>query len=543
MTVLPAQLRQAIEIVQAEQAWREETAHWGPAETADAVHRVLSGDGPEERLLARRLAVQAYHSYERFLWQCWPILEPSDPLEWTWFLSLICRALERVTRGEIRELLICMPPGFAKSLLASVFWPAWWWLRDPSQRFLTLSSSDRLKTKDSRRMREVLRSPWYRRLVVELDAAKRTPGWEISKDQDEKVYFENSARGGRFAYATGGSVTGDRGHGQIIDDPHQIKHVLGSTEQVAAALGKAHDKVDVVLPSRVIDRRKAWRVTIQQRVHQDDVAGRQIEDPDIAKIILPMHAFSEDHPWRHPEDPRAEGELLDPVRMPEELVQKEARKLERQAPGQARAQHEQQPVPAGGGTFQRVWMRHYTHRPERPPEPYHEIVTCMDATFGSKGKSASHVALCTWGRIGVKHYLLDRVRRRMSYVEMRQAARDQVARWKGHLVIEVKALGPALVEELKAELPAVIPFLPDPYGGKEARAQLSTPYWASGNVELPPIELCPWIIDWKNFVAAFPGTLERDDVDAMTTYFLWQHQRNLKGDNPVMRGLRGLAGR
>lgn len=548
-------------MLRAEQAWRAEAERWGPVETMAAVDRALTGTDEESKLLARRLAMQAYGSLERFVWQCWPVLEPSTPLEWAWYHTLVCRTLERVTAGELRQVLMCLPPGTNKSRLASVNWPAWVWLRDPGHRFLTLSVSDKVATRDSRYMRELLRAPWYKRLIVELDAAKRTPAWTIAKDQDEKVRFENSARGARFGYATGSNIMGDRGHGILIDDPHQVPDVLGSTDQVAAALGKAHDKVDVVLPTRVVDRRTAWRVTIQQRVHQDDVAGRQIDDPDVYKVILPMHALSEDHPWRHPDDPRAEGELLDPVRMPEEIVAKEALKLERQAPGQARAQLEQQPVPAGGGTFQRKWMGNvYPWDPQRPPAhlpegwvsqgkwmgKYDELVTVVDATFGGKGKSASHVAIQTYARIGERHLLVDRIRQRMGYIETRQTVKAQALKWRGPVVVELKALGAAIVEELQGEIPGVIAFTPDPYGGKEARAQLATPPWWSGQVYLPDVSFCPWITEWRNFVASFPGTLERDDVDAMSMYFLWTQERRahtggIKALNNAVSGL--LSGR
>lgn len=534
-----------------------------PARRRLQVEHVLAGRDTAGRDLERLLATEAYDSLPSFVMQCWSVLEPDIPLEWAWYHELICRTLMRVTAGELRQVLICIPPGTNKSRLASVMWPAWVWLRNPGHRFLTLSSSDKVATRDSRYMREIIRSPWYKRLVATLAQMERTPAWSVSKDQDEKVRFENSARGARYGYATGGNIMGDRGHGVLIDDPHQVPDVLGSTEQVAAALGKAHDKVDVVLPSRVVDRRTSWRVTIQQRVHQDDVAGRQIDDPDVYKIILPMHAFAEDHPWRHPEDPRAEGELLDPVRMPEEVVRKEAEKLERQAPGQARAQLEQQPVPAGGGTFQRAWTKHrYPWDPQRPPASldvaagwssqgkwaakYDEIVTVVDATFGSKSSSASHVSALTWGRIGERHLLLDRVRRRMSYIETRQTVKDQALKWRGPVVIELKALGAALVEELQAEVPAVIGWLPDPYGGKEARAQLVTPFFWGGNVWLPEAEFCPWIVEWLNFVCSFPGTLERDDVDAMSMYFLWYQERkahtgSIKALNNAVSGL--LQGR
>jgi predicted phage terminase large subunit-like protein len=521
----------------------------GPAKRLRGVEVILQGKDTPGRDIERAFAEDAYQSLAAFTQQCWHVLEPGRELEWGWHLDLICRTLEQVTTGDLRNVVICVPPGFAKSLLASVFWPAWWWLRKPTERFLTLSSSDAIATRDSRRMREVVRSPWYQRLVAHQVARGRVPAWDFAKDQDEKVRFENTLRGGRFCFATGGSITGERGDGVLIDDPHQVKDVLGSTEQVAAALGKAHEKVDVVLPSRVNDRRTAWRVTIMQRVHQDDVAGRQLADPAVHKVVLPMHAFGLDHPWRHPEDPRAPGELLDPVRMPEEIVQAEAEKLERSAPGQARAQHEQEPIAASGGTFQRSWMgQRYTWDPQRPPKPYTEIVATVDATFKEgKGKGSAYVSIQVWGRIGwTAYYLLDEVHERLSYVATRQACRDIAKKWRlAAMLVEEKANGAALIDDLKSEIPCVVAFVPDRHGDKVARAQLSTPMWQAGGVWLPEPSFCPWVGDYCNELAGFPAALLKDRIDAMSQLFLWwRDRRGTAGDGAaVMNAMAGLLAR
>lgn len=517
-----------------------------PAMRLAGIDRVMQGKDTPGRDLERALAEEAHRSLSAFVQQCWTVLEPGRGLDWGWHLELICNTLERVTAGELQQVVICVPPGFAKSLLGSVFWPAWVWLRKPTERFLTLSSSDAIATRDSRRMREVVRSPWYQRLVAHQVAQKRVQPWDFAKDQDEKVRFENTARGGRFCFATGGSITGERGDGVLIDDPHQVKDVLGSTDQVAAALGKAHEKVDVVLPSRVNDRRTAWRVTIMQRVHQDDVAGRQLQDPAVHKVVLPMHAFDRDHPWRHPDDPREPGELLDPVRMPEEIVVAEAEKLERSAPGQARAQHEQEPIAAGGGTFQRAWMgQRFTWDPQRPPRPYTEVVVTVDATF-KETKKAAFVSIQVWGRQGwTAYYLLDEVHARMSYVASRQAIKDIATKWRPNAVlVEEKANGAALIDDLKGEVPSVVPFVPDKYGDKVARAQLSTPMWQGGGVWLPEGSFCPWVSDYTNELAAFPGGLIKDRIDAMSQLFLWWRERRGEGGGSAAlnRGMAGLLG-
>jgi predicted phage terminase large subunit-like protein len=518
-------------------AWQVDERPWMVAarartawarERIEAVTQCLEGRDTPARDLERALAEEASRSLASFTAQLWHVLEPTTALDWWWHLDLICDTLERVSAGELRRVLLCVPPGTAKSLITSVMWPSKWWLNNPSERFLTLSSSDKIAIRDSRRMRDVVRSPWYRRLVAQQVASGRIRDWTLAKDQSEKVRFESTARGGRFGFSTGGSITGERGNGVLVDDPHQIKDVLGTQEHISLALGKAHEKMDVVLPTRVNDRRTAWFVTMLQRVHQEDVASREIDDPDVYKVILPMHAYEVGDPWRHPDDPREPGELLDPVRLPEELVRKEAAKLERQAPGQAAAQHEMRPVPAGGATFKRAWMRNiYDWDPQRPIRPYTEVAITVDATF-KKTKSGAFNSFQVWGRYDwVRYFLLDEIHERISFVDQVRILKDLEQKWRPDFtLVELKGNGEAIVDELKLSVPSVIGFMPDRYGDKMTRAQLATSLWQGEGVWLPDSERCPWISDWKNEVAMFPGSTLKDRVDSMSQLFLhWKEKR------------------
>lgn len=504
-------------------------------------------DTPEKDLLERALAVDAHESLASFVQQLWPVLEPATPLEWTWFLDLLCRELEAVTAGETRDLLICVPPGTMKSLLTSVFWLSWWWLRNPAKRHLTLSGSDSVATRDSWKMRQVVTSEWYGRLRSQVAAIYGVPDWGLSKDQNQKVNFVNTEMGSRQCFSTGGSIMGNRGDGYLVDDPHQIDDVIGTAEHVANALGAAHDKIDIALPTRVNDQRTAWRVLILQRVHQDDAAARFLARGYGRAVILPMHAFPLDHPWRHPDDPREPGELLDPVRLDEERVRRLAEQLESRGPGQARAQFEQQPVPPGGAMFARAWMaQRYEWDPQRPATPYDEVVVTIDATFKAT-KRGSFVSIQVWGRKGwIAYYLLDEVHARIGYLDTKQALRDLEAKWRpAAILIEDAANGPALLDELKREFPAVIGITA--VGDKVARATSCTPMWQGGGVWLPPSAYAPWISDWCNEVCSFPGGTDKDRVDAMAQLFRWWAERrgttSLATKNANLRGLLTRLGR
>lgn len=483
------------------------------------------------------LAVEARRSFSAFVMQLWPVLEPGRDLEWNWHLDVICGELESVVRGEVQELLICVPPGFAKSLLVSVLWPAWWWLRDPTKRFLTLSSSDPLASRDSWRMRLVLTSDRYRRMV-EYHATNGARRWELRKDMHAKVSFANDALGSRQCFAIGGSVMGHRGDVVINDDPNQIKDALGSPEQVRRRFEEVANYVETILPSRVNDIRTAVFVTIQQRVHELDTAGRIIRRGTARIVVLPMH-FDPYHPQRYAGDPRTEpGELLDPGRFPQESVDILASKLS-QFPGQVEAQLEQRPVPPSGGLFKRAWtLRRYTFDPQRSGKAWTEVVLSVDCTFkGTDGTDL--VALHVWAREGwANRYLLDRIAAQMSYVDLRQAVRDMHAKWRPDaILIEEKANGAAVLSDLADEVPGLVPFVPDSYGNKYTRAQLSTPGWMAGNYWLPDASIpgCEWVGDFVKYLCAFPLGEYDDDVDAMSQVHLWWRERELSADSESFR--------
>ncbi|MGL4619892.1 MAG: hypothetical protein ACRCZS_12665, partial [Chroococcidiopsis sp.] len=86
--------------------------------------------------------------YQNSLWEfflkAWEVLEPSTPLAVNWHLELICEYLELVDEGKIKKLLINIAPRHLKSIIVSVIYPCWQWLRRPSLRSIYLSYSSSL---------------------------------------------------------------------------------------------------------------------------------------------------------------------------------------------------------------------------------------------------------------------------------------------------------------------------------------------------------------------------------------------------------------
>ncbi len=99
-----------------------------------------------------------------FAARCFYDLNPQTALEMNWHLEVIADKLMAVRRGQIRRLIINLPPRHLKSLLASVAFPAWCLGRDPSAQILCVSYAQDLADKLARDCRSIMMSPWYRRI-------------------------------------------------------------------------------------------------------------------------------------------------------------------------------------------------------------------------------------------------------------------------------------------------------------------------------------------------------------------------------------------
>jgi len=267
----------------------------------------------------------------------------------------MCDHLEAVHRGDIRNLLITVPPGTMKSLLVSVFFQCWEWgpMGRPDLRYLATSFSDENVTRDSDKVRKLLESPKYRELW----------GDQVQPGQRWGVYkFTNSAGGERDCRSFG-SLTGGRGDRVLIDDPHSVRTAESDTQREETVRLYREGATD-----RLNDISRSATIVIMQRLHSKDVAGEILAlDVGFVHLNLPMEfeaanrcrtvlrPANEDHPEVVFEDPRKiEGELLFPERFPAADVAR----LKRIKGSYAWAgQYQQRPAPREGGLFKREWFQ------------------------------------------------------------------------------------------------------------------------------------------------------------------------------------------
>lgn len=295
---------------------------------AEAERERVARDAEKIRAACRTLA--------GFVREAWPVLHPGTPYIHGWHIDAICAHLEAITDGRINRLLINVPPGTMKSLLVSVFWPAWEWTFRPELQYLTTSYSEAYVKRDSRRMRDLVSSEWYQAL------------WPLSLPRTAEISFENSRRGFREGKPFA-SLTGGRGDRVIIDDPHSTE-----TAESEADRNTAIRVFRESVPTRLNDPERSAIIVIMQRLHEEDVSGQILKlGLGYEHLMLPME-FEPERRCRTSigfEDPRTEeGELLFPERFPRHVVERDKVPMGSYA---VAGQFQQRPAPRSGGMFQR----------------------------------------------------------------------------------------------------------------------------------------------------------------------------------------------
>src|SRR5579864_1059481 len=457
---------------------------------------------------------------KEFVKQAWGILEPVSTLVWNWHLDLICEYLTLVRDekfknvcGDLEGVIFNVPPRTMKSLLITVFFPIWVWTTKPSRRFMFVSYSEKLSTQHSIFRRSIIESEWYQKEWGSI--------FTLSRDQNVKSHYENSARGAMFSTGMQATATGMGGDVLIFDDPLNPEQAISQVEREAVNL-----RFDSTFRSRINDPAKGVKIIIMQRLHELDLTGHVLarESSRWKHVSLPAIAENDEKPW-HLSDgthlaTRKAGDLLWPERLPQSF-------LDSQRVGMGswafNGQYQQSPAPLDGGIIKRQWVRFYRQMPEK----FEFMVQSWDCTF-SGGQENDFVAGQVWARSGGKYFMLPyRTYDRLDFGPTMAAIKACHAKYpQAHAVlIEDKANGPAIISELQKEIAGVVPVNPE--GGKLARAQATAPLWESGSIELPDPQLfgCAWIEDYLHNICTFPKAAHDDDVDATSQALIYMRNR------------------
>ena len=456
------------------------------------------------RLQDALLKKQASRSLYAFVEQAWGTLQPSQPFQRNWHIQLICEYLEAVSAGQLRRLVINLPPRYMKSLLVSVMWPAWEWARDPTNRWVFVSYSDQLSSKHSLDRRTLITSAWYQRHWGDVV--------QLSTDQNAKHEFQNDRRGVMVATSIGGSITGKGGNRIVVDDPHNPLQAESDAQRETAIRYFTH-----TLSTRLDDKRRGAMVVVMQRLHEEDLTATCV-DLGFELLSLPAEAECRTEivfPRSGRRHVRETGDLLWPERegLPELAFQKRTLGSAAYA-----GQYQQRPAPADGNIFKKDWWQFYD---ELPPE-VEEFAQSWDMAF-KDGPDNDYVVGLVAGRHGSRIYLVDRVKGQWSFSETCRQFEALAGRYPRAIrkLVEDAANGPAIISSLGDRIEGVVPVTPQ--GGKIARARAAQPRVEAGNIYLPNprphgvlIKERAWVDDFLHACTLFPRSRHDDDVDAFT---------------------------
>lgn len=460
----------------------------------------------------------ARRRFAHFVRESWHTIEPGNTLGWNWHLDAISDFLEAVTSGDITNGVITIPPRTLKSRLITIMWPAWVWLTRPDTKFITASYAAGLALDHSVQSRDLISSNWYQQRYAHI--------FKLAGDQNVKGYYKNDQGGHRVATSVGGSATGWGADIIIADDPINVKEA--NSELVRAAALEWWRKV---MPTRLNDPRTGRKLVVMQRVHEDDVAAWCI-DNGYEHLNLPMEYDPRSScvvPSIGWTDPRTEpNELLHPERYGEREVEMLKRELGSFA---FAAQYNQEPRPIDeNAIFPANRWNLWEALPSTPDglRTPDDALISADLTFTGKRQRASggftnpdHVVFQLWYRYGADRYLIDEARGQWSFTQSKAQMRSFVERAQTHhpfpasrVIVEAKANGEALIDDLRSEIPGIVGWNPDKFGDKVQRAWAAQPLHEAGQLYLP--KRVAWLDDWRSELAAFPSGRWDDRVDAMS---------------------------
>jgi phage terminase large subunit-like protein len=474
--------------------------------------------------------------FRKYINDAWHVVEPTTPFVGGYHVDAIAEHLEAITRGDLQNLIINIPPRHSKSSLVCVLWPTWEWIDAPSLRWLFATYGQDLTIRDSVKRRRLIDSPWYREQWGDR--------YQLTADQNQKTRYETDKTGVMISTSVGGQGTGEGGSRIVVDDPHKADEIESDSKRQAVL-----DWWDSTIATRADQPMSVARVIIMQRLHEADLVGHVLQ---VAKdggeqwdhLILPAEYEPRvqvclaglEHDRR-----TEEGELLSDERFPSDVLNRIKVTLGDRAPGQL----QQRPSPPGGAIYRReCWADGRNRYDPRDPSLVSKIVArwlSYDTAF-KDGEANDFTGLTVFDVLSDFRLLVRWVEmRKLEFPDLVGTVEEDARRWNydGKLqavVIEDAGSGISLVQTLikgSDQRLAERVIAHRPKGSKPMRARAMA-LWCNLDMVLMPIpcEDVPWVHDFigpdpGGRLFRFPNLEHDDDVDSFTQG-LWELEPHLK---------------
>jgi predicted phage terminase large subunit-like protein len=435
------------------------------------------------KLLDKKKETKIKNDFMSFVKHVWPeFIEGSHHTQ-------IAEKFNRIARGELKRVIINMPPRHTKSEFSSFLLPAWMIGRNPKLKIIQSTHTTELAVRFGRKAKTLMDTEEYKQVFTT----------RLREDSQAAGKWETQQGGEYFAAGVGSAITGRGADLLIIDDPHSEQDALNLDALERAYEWYTSGPRQRLQPGGTI-------VLVMTRWNTKDLTGK----------LLNAQKEPKSDQWEVVEFPAImpSGEPVWPQfwKKDELLGVKASLSI-----GKWNAQWMQNPTSEEGALIKREWWRKWEK--EEPPALTH-VIQSYDTAFMKK-ETADYSAITTWGVFyanedsGPQLILLDALKERLEFPELRRVALEQYRYWNPETVIvESKASGLPLTYELRKMGIPVINFTPSKGNDKHTRVNSVAPLFESGCIWAPLDQ--QFAQEVVEECAAFPYGDHDDLVDSMT---------------------------
>lgn len=472
-------------------------------EKIDFIRKVLLSNIEQD--LHRELYERSYYEFFK---KAYSILLPGEPFSDNWHIKYICGELqaemERIMRREPRkkDIIINIPFRSAKSLICTVVFPVWCWVRDTTTKFITVSFSASLALEHASASRNLIQSEWFQKLYGDRVI--------LEPDENQKSFYKIKGGGFRRAVGTGGQITGSGATIIICDDPQDPKLAASEVERKNTI-----DFYNSVLYSRLNQLELGVRIIVQQRLHQEDLSGHLVEkSPNKHKhICIPVKIESGEENLKPKELKMYYREgLFWPARFTDSVIEDYAVMMGAQ---QVAGQLYQRPAPKEGNMVKELWFDIVTPESiERDKSIHPMMFYCDTAESSEQKKSGDYSAILVAFKKDNCVYICNVVKVKKEFHELVKFIPEFVnANWYSQyskIKIEPKSSGKSIVSQLRSSTMLNVVELKSPKDDKVTRMASITPLCESRRVKMVQGN---YLKPFMDNLLVFPNGKHDDDVD------------------------------
>jgi predicted phage terminase large subunit-like protein len=444
------------------------------------------------------------HDLCAFIHRSFLELNPQNPFHSGWHIEVIAAKLDEVRRGRCKRLIVNMPPRHLKSHAVSIAFPAWVLGHEPSKKILSVTYGQDLSDNLARESRKLMMSDFYQGLF----------DTRLSKGREAVSDYETTAGGYRLSTSVRGALTGRGADLIIIDDPLKADDALSESLRRSV-----NEWCDNTLRSRLNSLETGAIIIVMQRLHADDLVAHVQEQERWDVLSFPAIAEQDESytistSYGRKRIERKERDILHPALLSPATLEAQRRAM---TDYNFTAQYQQNPQPPSGIIVKREWLRFYG--PNEKPERFDQIIQSWDTA--NKDTELANFSVCTtWGIKDQHAYLLDVYRHKLDFPELKRAVRKLAKLHQATIVlVEDKASGTSLIQELRAENFSIIQAAPEPDGGKIMRLSSQTAKIAGGFALFP--KEAHWLNSYLLELVSFPNSKNDDQVDSTVFALAW----------------------